>query len=90
MLNILAYFHKKWQVLVFPREKHRPWQFFEEGASNILLSPASVDMGGVMITPLEKDFLKISREDIQDIFAQIGPSAGHFEKLSSYLMKKLT
>ncbi len=89
MLNILAYFHKKWQVLVFPRKKHRPWQFFEEGASNILLSPASVDMGGVMITPLEKDFLKISQADIQDIYAQIGPSAGQFEKLSSYLIKKL-
>ena len=31
MLNILAYFREKWQILVFPREKHRPWQFFEEG-----------------------------------------------------------
>jgi hypothetical protein len=89
MLNILAYFHKKWQVLVFPRKEHRPWQFFEEGASNILLSPASVDMGGLMITPLEKDFLKISQADIRDIFAQIGLSAGQFEKLSSHLMKKL-
>jgi len=89
MLNILAYYHEKWQVLIFPRKKHRPWQFFEEGESNILLSPASVDMGGVMITPLEKDFLKISREDIQDIFDQIGPGALHFEKLCTFLKEKL-
>lgn len=90
MLNILAYFRDQWQILVFPREKHRPWQFFEEGEKNILLSPASVDMGGVMITPLEKDFLKISRDDIADIFSQIGLSEGRFEKLKAYLKEKLS
>jgi len=35
------------------------------------LSPASVDLGGVLITPLEKDFSKITKEDIADIFSQI-------------------
>lgn len=89
MLNILAYFREKWQILVFPREKHRPWQYFAEGADNILLSPASVDMGGVMITPLEKDFQKIDRNDIADIFKQIGPGDQHFKKLCAYLKDKL-
>lgn len=71
MLNILSYYQKEWQIMVFPREKHRPWQYFAKGEQNILLSPASVDMGGMLITPLEKDFLKINREDITDIFSQI-------------------
>ena len=56
MINMLSYYREGWQILIFPREKHRPWQYFEEGEKNILLSPASVDMGGTLITPLEKDF----------------------------------
>jgi len=34
----------------------------------ILLSPASVDMGGMLITPREEDFNKISVGDVIDIF----------------------
>jgi hypothetical protein len=90
MLNILAFFREKWQILVFPREKHRPWQYYKEGEKNILLSPASVDMGGVMILPLEKDFLKISREDIVDIFTQVGLSDRRFNALISMLGEKLS
>ncbi|HBL75392.1 MAG: hypothetical protein A2W90_04090 [Bacteroidetes bacterium GWF2_42_66] len=72
MMNILAGFENgKWQVFVFPRFRHRPWQYFEEGEKNILLSPASVDLGGVLITPMEKDFSKITKVDIADIFHQI-------------------
>ena len=85
MLNILAYYTKGWQIMVFPRAKHRPWQFFEEGERNILLSPAAVDMGGTMITPLEKDFSKMGREDIQDIFSQIILPEKEFSDLSGLL-----
>ena len=61
MMNILAWKSaSKYILCVFPREQHRPSCFFAEGEDNILLSPASVDMGGVFITPQEKDFLKIS------------------------------
>lgn len=89
MINMLSYYDKGWQVLLFPRDKHRPWQYFEEGEENILLSPASVDMGGALITPLEKDFLKITREDIMDIFYQISFSAWNFSKMNGYIKTKL-
>lgn len=89
MINMLSYYDEGWQILLFPRDKHRPWQYFEEGDRNILLSPASVDMGGTLITPLEKDFNKISREDIRDIFSQVSFSAGNFEKLNAYVKNKL-
>lgn len=89
MLNILACYDKGWQVLVFPREKHRPWQFFEEGEENILLSPASVDMGGMMITPMEKDFNKITAADIRDIFTQISLDNKQFDVLCAHLKEEL-
>lgn len=72
MLNILATFeHGKWVIHVFPRTLHRPVQYFETGERQIILSPASVDMGGVLITPREEDFIKISEEDVKDIFRQV-------------------
>ncbi len=82
MINLLCYYHHGWQLLLFPREKHRPWQYFEEGERNILLSPAAVDMGGTLITPLEKDFNSISANDITDIFSQVTCSREHFQALS--------
>lgn len=72
MLNILAYVEDgKFIVHVFPRILHRPVQYFELGENQILLSPASVDMGGVFITPREEDFNKISQTDVADILAQV-------------------
>lgn len=72
MLNILCWYEKGlWKLLIFPRKKHRPDCYFAEGDANILLSPASVDMGGVFITPLEKDFNKISAADIRGILEEV-------------------
>ena len=88
MINMLSYYDQGWLVLLFPRDKHRPWQYFEEGEKNILLSPASVDMGGTLITPLEKDFEKITREDIEDIFSQISFSTGNFDRMNQYMKTK--
>ncbi|MGE5351974.1 MAG: DUF4922 domain-containing protein [Acidobacteriota bacterium] len=88
MMNILSFYESgKWHVLVFPRAKHRPSYFFMEGDENILLSPASVDMGGVLITPLEKDFKKITKENIVDIFRQVTLSDETFEYISGKLAK---
>jgi len=36
----------------------------KRGYKNILISPASVDLGGVFITPLEKDFVKMGSAEI--------------------------
>jgi len=72
MLNILAsYCNGEWIIHIIPRKLHRPSQFFAEGDEKILLSPASVDMGGVIITPREEDFVKISKPDLTDIFSQV-------------------
>lgn len=72
MLNILStYENGEWIVHIFPRILHRPKQYFESGEKQILLSPASVDMGGVLIIPREEDFIKITKEDVSDIFRQV-------------------
>lgn len=79
MLNILTWVvqhneEKKYIAVIMIRDKHRPSHFFAEGDANILLSPASVDMGGVFITPLEKDFNKISSKEIVEIMNEVSVS----------------
>ena len=72
MLNILCWYTAEgWNLMIVPRKKHRPDCYYAEGDDNILLSPASVDMGGVFITPLEKDFNKITAEDVAKIYAEV-------------------
>lgn len=72
MMNVLAWYENlTWYSCIIPRRQHRPSCFFAEGDDNILLSPASVDMGGVFITPLEKDFNKITADDIKKILKEV-------------------
>ena len=86
MLNVLCRFvGNGWHVLVFPRKKHRPDCYFEEGDENILISPASVDMGGVFITPLEKDFEKITADDIAQILSECCLAADEAQQIAKKL-----
>jgi hypothetical protein len=72
MLNILSLHDSDtWTIHIFPRRLHRPAQYFLEGDARILLSPASVDLAGLIITPREEDFTKLTGSDIKDIFSQV-------------------
>jgi len=72
MLNILAYADMDgWTIHIIPRKAHRPAQFFNEGSGQILVSPASVDLGGVMITAREEDFERLNKDNLKDIFSQL-------------------
>ncbi|MDR2804708.1 MAG: DUF4922 domain-containing protein [Dysgonamonadaceae bacterium] len=72
MLNLLTWYENgTWITCLFPRKKHRPACYSAEGDARLLISPASVDMAGVFITPLEKDFEKITAEDIVEILDEV-------------------
>jgi len=82
-LNVHASFSNGiYTVLLFLRNKHRPWQYYETGEKNIMLSPASVDVGGLLVMPLEKDFHKITQADVYDIFQQIFLPEEIFEQIN--------
>lgn len=46
--------------VIIPRSKHRPDCYYAEGDANILVSPGALDMGGLVITPREGDFRKLT------------------------------
>ena len=72
MMNVLAWHEAStWRVIVLPRLKHRPSFYFAEGDEKILLSPASVDLGGVCIVPLEHDFRKLDRAHLEQMLREV-------------------
>ena len=90
MMNALCTFSgEKWTIHLFPRKLHRPSQFFAEGDDQLLISPASVDFGGVFISPRKEDFDKITKEDIEDIFNQVSLNQDTFQKLTDKIRTDL-
>ena len=90
MMNVLVmYEDNKWIIFVFPRAKHRPACYTAEGDANLLSSPASVDLGGVFITPVEKDFIKITAEDIAQILGEVCLSPADFQKVRKRIQEQL-
>jgi ATP adenylyltransferase/5',5'''-P-1,P-4-tetraphosphate phosphorylase II len=91
MMNIVCSFQDgEWQVVIFPRAKHRPSFFFDEGEKKILISPAAVDFGGVVIMPIEKDFRSVTREHLVHMFNEVSISAETFETFANLLTEKFT
>ena len=89
MMNVLALYEEgKWVVFVVPREKHRPACYTAEGEANLLSSPASVDLGGVFITPVEKDFQKITAEDVAQILSEVCVNATDFENIRKHIQEQ--
>jgi hypothetical protein len=72
MMNLLgSYREDHWMILIFPRGRHRPKVYDLKGEAQILITPASVEMGGLFITPLEKDFRTVNAELINNIFQDV-------------------
>ncbi|VBB47579.1 conserved hypothetical protein [uncultured Paludibacter sp.] len=82
MMNVLTWReNKEWISVVIPRAKHRPECYFVEGEGNMLISPASVDLGGVFIAPLEKDFEKMTEKHIENILNEVCLDEKDFQQL---------
>lgn len=83
LMNIISSYEEEfgWSVIILLREKHRSSHYFSDGDDKILLSPASVDLGGVCITPLEKDFEKITKEKLTEILSEVTLNKNSFELL---------
>jgi hypothetical protein len=73
MMNIICNYNDEfgWNVIIFLREKHRPECFYSEEPNKILVSPAAIDLGGILITPREEDFTKMNKELAGGIFDEV-------------------
>lgn len=86
MLNILCYVPENApedyvRLLVIPRKKHRPSCYGTDAGDCLLISPASVDMGGVFITPREEDFHRVNGDIIRNILEEVCLSPNELETI---------
>lgn len=90
MMNILAlYESSRWTIFVFPRAKHRPACYTAEGDARLLSSPASVDLGGVFITPVKQDFPKITADDVAQILSEVCLSPEAFVHVKEHIRNEI-
>jgi hypothetical protein len=61
----------RWTVIVFPRDKHRPDRYFAEGDAKLTVSPAAIDLAGVLVVPQPDHFTKITSRDVEEIYAEV-------------------
>ncbi|MEN9443373.1 MAG: hypothetical protein RIS47_263, partial [Bacteroidota bacterium] len=82
-MNLLARFENTmYKFWVYPRAKHRPWQYDAAEADRLLISPASVEFGGLIPLAREEDFWKMDAELLRNVLHQVGISAVDFEYYS--------
>ena len=88
MMNIIAWRKEDEYIsMVIPREKHRPEAYFAEGDAQVMVSPGALDMSGLIITPREEDFHKLTEESATTILQECGIST---EKMNSIVTKLKT
>lgn len=85
MMNIIAWRKgDEYISVVIPREKHRPEAYFAEGDAQMMVSPGALDMSGLIITPREEDFRKLTEESATAILQECGVST---DKMNSIVTK---
>ena len=55
------------RTIVIPRKAHRPSCYFAPEDTAVRISPASIDLGGVFIVPVEEDFKRVNAEILRTI-----------------------
>ena len=72
MMNIVAWRQQDdYLSVVFPRKKHRPDCYFAKDDSQMLISPGALDMAGLIITPRQEDFERITARQLHGILQEM-------------------
>lgn len=82
MMNIVCWWQAGlWRIALFARGELRPSCYTAEGAEHFTISPACVEMSGLVITPVEDDWLRLKAKDVRKIFDDVAISYDIEEKL---------
>ncbi len=55
-------------LVLFPRAKHRPESFH---SGDRIVSPAAIDLSGILVTPFRKDFDGLTGEEVASIYREV-------------------
>ena len=86
MMNIISWrSDEEFYSVVFPREKHRPDCYTADAASQFIISPGALDMAGLIITPRQEDFERITPEIALGILREVSLKADTLQQVITRL-----
>jgi hypothetical protein len=72
MMNVVAtYDSRKLTLFLFPRGKHRPSSYYAEGDQKLTISPAGIDLTGILVVPDPSHFARLTAEAVTKIYSEI-------------------
>lgn len=72
-------------IVVLPRDNHRPACYFEERDRRMVISPGALDMAGLIITPREEDFNRMSEDKLISILKEVSIKEKDMENIKEKL-----
>jgi hypothetical protein len=86
MFNLLAHFDVgRFRAVLFPRSAHRPACYFKAGDEQLTISPAVLEMCGVLVTTEPEQFARLDAEIARAIYEEVSVDARRFERLVSMI-----
>lgn len=65
-------------ALFFPRRAHRPYAFFAEPSERIGVSPAALEMAGILVVSDHDSFVRLDERAARTVYADVSPTAQEF------------
>jgi hypothetical protein len=82
MLNLLAHFDVgRYTVILFPRAAHRPACYFASGSEQLLISPAVLEMCGILVTTEPEHFSRTDARVARPIYEEVSIADAPFAEL---------
>jgi hypothetical protein len=84
MFNLVARFDAgHYAVVLFPRAAHRPACYFATGPDQLLVSPAVLEMCGILVATEPDHFARIDARVARGIYEEVSISANRFADLAA-------
>ena len=91
MINIVGRYRSgSFDVLLFPRTRHRPNQYFLEGELKRTISPAALDLAGIIVVPDARDFRGLESNELLAILKEVTLDDDTFSFVQRSLAKELS
>lgn len=86
MVNLLGYFDDgHWTVVLFPRAVHRPACYFAHAPDQLTVSPAILEMCGILVTTELDHFARLDAAMARAIYAEVSIASGQFHQVLAQL-----
>ena len=87
MFSLLAlYDGVRYVSILFPRAAHRPSCYFAEGSKRLAISPAALEMAGVLVVAETEHFDRVDAAAARSIYAEVCLDETQFEQLAKALL----